>query len=209
MDEYFCRPSTSRWVRSARSAPSVSAAAYRYSPCPASSCTLASRIALRRSDGARVIQLPSGCIPMISECACWAIWRTNVLRYCSGIQSRGSIRSLRAMVSSNCVSSSPSVSVMVVLRADYLLPDRSGISLPHMADSAPLLASYASGAWFRATDEGTPLRDAATGEEVARLSSTGLDLAAMTDHARSVGGPAVRSLTFHERAALLKAVAKA
>ena len=50
------------------------------------------RIALRRSDGARVIQLPSGCIPMISECACWAIWRTSVLRYASGIQSRGSMR---------------------------------------------------------------------------------------------------------------------
>ncbi len=30
--------------------------------------------------------------------------------------------------------------------------------------------------------------------------STGLDLAAMADHARSVGGPALRALTFHERA---------
>ena len=49
-------------------------------PWPASSCTFASRIALRRSDGARVIQLPSGCMPMISECACWAIWRIIVLR---------------------------------------------------------------------------------------------------------------------------------
>ncbi len=39
------------------------------------------RIALRRSDGARVIQLPSGCMPMISECACWAIWRISVSRY--------------------------------------------------------------------------------------------------------------------------------
>ena len=35
---------------------------------------------LRRSEGARVIQLPSGCIPMISECACWAICRIKVLR---------------------------------------------------------------------------------------------------------------------------------
>ena len=38
------------------------------------------RIALRRSEGARVIQLPSGCMPMISECACWAIWRIIVAR---------------------------------------------------------------------------------------------------------------------------------
>ena len=71
-----------------------------------------------------------------------------------------------------------------------------------------LLESYAYGAWFRASDEGTALLDATTGEEVARLSSTGLDLARMVAHARTVGGPGVRALTFHERAARLKAVAK-
>ena len=71
-----------------------------------------------------------------------------------------------------------------------------------------LLESYAAGGWFRADDEGQPLLDAATGEEVARISATGLDLGAMTDHARSVGGPAIRALTFHERAGLLKALAK-
>lgn len=71
-----------------------------------------------------------------------------------------------------------------------------------------LLESYTAGSWFRASDDGSPLLDATTGEEVARVSSTGLDLAAMVDHARSVGGPAVRALTFHERAGLLKAVAK-
>ncbi len=71
-----------------------------------------------------------------------------------------------------------------------------------------LLESYSAGHWFRATDEGTPLLDAGTGEEVARVSASGLDLAAMTDHARTVGGPAIRALTFHERAALLKATAK-
>ena len=71
-----------------------------------------------------------------------------------------------------------------------------------------LLESYTAGAWFRANDEGSPLLDAATGEEVARLSSTGIDLTAMTDHARNVGGPALRELTFHERAGLLKAMAK-
>ncbi len=38
------------------------------------------RIALRLSVGARVIQLPSGCIPMISEWACWAICRISVFR---------------------------------------------------------------------------------------------------------------------------------
>ncbi|GAA3398886.1 phenylacetic acid degradation bifunctional protein PaaZ [Cryptosporangium minutisporangium] len=72
----------------------------------------------------------------------------------------------------------------------------------------PLLESYCAGRWVRADDEGEPLLDAATGEEVARISSRGLDVGAMVRHARSVGGPALRALTFHERAALLKALAK-
>ena len=52
---------------------------------------------MRRKLGAREIQLPSGCIPMISEWACWAIWRISVFRYASGIASRGSIRSSASM----------------------------------------------------------------------------------------------------------------
>src|SRR3954465_2194719 len=70
--------------------------------------------------------------------------------------------------------------------------------------TAPLLESYVAGRWYSAPDEGTPLADAVTGETVARIRSTGLDVAAMLDHARSVGGPALRGLTFHQRAALLK-----
>src|SRR6478609_1681958 len=101
MLEYFCFPACSRSRRSSRSTPSVSAAEYRYSPWPASSCTLASRIALRRRLGALVIQFPSGCMPMISEWACWAICRISVLRYPSGIQSRGSIRWSSAISWSN------------------------------------------------------------------------------------------------------------
>ena len=71
-----------------------------------------------------------------------------------------------------------------------------------------LLESYVAGRWVSATDEGEPLLDAATGEEVARISSRGVDLAAMVDHARQVGGPGVRELTFHQRAAALKALGK-
>ncbi|GAC67423.1 phenylacetic acid degradation bifunctional protein PaaZ [Gordonia soli] len=67
-----------------------------------------------------------------------------------------------------------------------------------------LLESYAQGAWFTAEDAGTPLASAVDGSEVARISSAGLDVAGMVDHARQVGGPALRALTFHERAALLK-----
>ena len=70
-----------------------------------------------------------------------------------------------------------------------------------------LLESYAAGRWYRASDAGDPLLDAATGEEVARISAKGLDLGAMAEHARTVGGPAIRALTFPQRAALLKQLA--
>jgi oxepin-CoA hydrolase/3-oxo-5,6-dehydrosuberyl-CoA semialdehyde dehydrogenase len=71
-----------------------------------------------------------------------------------------------------------------------------------------LLESYAAGRWYTAPAEGRPLLDAGTGDEVARISSEGLDLREMTAYARTVGGPAIRALTFHERAGLLKAMAK-
>ncbi|MFG1925440.1 phenylacetic acid degradation bifunctional protein PaaZ [Cryptosporangium sp. NPDC048952] len=71
-----------------------------------------------------------------------------------------------------------------------------------------LLESYAAGTWFRAADGGEPLLDAATGDEVARISSRGLDIGAMVRHARETGGPAITALTFHQRAALLKNLAK-
>ncbi|MCK9871906.1 phenylacetic acid degradation bifunctional protein PaaZ [Nocardiopsis dassonvillei] len=70
------------------------------------------------------------------------------------------------------------------------------------------LQSYARGAWFTPADEGAPLADANTGETVARISSVGPDIAGMVDHARTVGGPALRALTFHQRANILKEVAK-
>lgn len=72
---------------------------------------------------------------------------------------------------------------------------------------SPLLESYAAGRWFQAEDTGQPLLDAVTGQEVARVSTTGLDYAAMVTYGREVGGPAVRKLTFHERALLLKEMA--
>jgi oxepin-CoA hydrolase/3-oxo-5,6-dehydrosuberyl-CoA semialdehyde dehydrogenase len=72
-----------------------------------------------------------------------------------------------------------------------------------------VLQSYAAGRWFEASDEGEPLLDASTGEEVARISSRGLDVGEMVAYARNVGGPAVRALTFHERAGILKSLAKA
>ena len=70
------------------------------------------------------------------------------------------------------------------------------------------LESYAAGQWRCGTDGGTALRDATTGEVIAHAGSAGLDTDAMLAWARSVGGPNLRSLTFHERAAMLKALAR-
>jgi oxepin-CoA hydrolase/3-oxo-5,6-dehydrosuberyl-CoA semialdehyde dehydrogenase len=72
---------------------------------------------------------------------------------------------------------------------------------------APVLRSYVAGGWHAPSDEGRPLFDAVTGEEVARISSAGIDMAAVLHHGRTVGGPALRRLTFHQRAGLLKALA--
>ena len=70
------------------------------------------------------------------------------------------------------------------------------------------LESYAAGQWRSGTDGGTALRDATTGEVIAHAGAVGLDTEAMLAWARSVGGPSLRSLTFHERAAMLKALAR-
>ncbi|OXM73624.1 MULTISPECIES: phenylacetic acid degradation bifunctional protein PaaZ [Amycolatopsis] len=70
-----------------------------------------------------------------------------------------------------------------------------------------MLRSYVSGGWRTGEGEGAALHDAVTGAEVARISTAGIDMAAALDHGRRVGGPALRELTFHQRAALLKAVA--
>jgi oxepin-CoA hydrolase / 3-oxo-5,6-dehydrosuberyl-CoA semialdehyde dehydrogenase len=73
--------------------------------------------------------------------------------------------------------------------------------------SVPLLESYVAGRWYAAPDEGTTLPDAVTGDPVARISSAGLDVGAMLDHARTVGGPALREMSFQQRAAVLKDLA--
>jgi oxepin-CoA hydrolase/3-oxo-5,6-dehydrosuberyl-CoA semialdehyde dehydrogenase len=70
------------------------------------------------------------------------------------------------------------------------------------------LQSYCAGRWVSGSGEATLLRDASTGDVIASATSEGLDFAAMLEHARIVGGANLRRLTFHERAALLKALAK-
>ncbi len=69
------------------------------------------------------------------------------------------------------------------------------------------LHNYALGQWVAGAGKGKNLYDAVTGEVVATASAEGLDFAAMTNYARTVGGPALRKLTFQERGRMLKALA--
>jgi oxepin-CoA hydrolase/3-oxo-5,6-dehydrosuberyl-CoA semialdehyde dehydrogenase len=70
------------------------------------------------------------------------------------------------------------------------------------------LQNYAAGAWVEGSDDGSQLMSAVDGRPIATISSRGIDFAAMLDHARNTGGPNLRSYTFHERALMLKELAK-
>ena len=70
------------------------------------------------------------------------------------------------------------------------------------------LKNYVMGEWVEGTGAGTPLVHAVTGETIAEASTGGIDFGAMLDYARRTGGPALRRMTFHERARMLKALAQ-
>jgi len=71
------------------------------------------------------------------------------------------------------------------------------------------LLNYAADQWVAGEGSLAEVRSAVTGEVVAETGSGGLDFGAMLDHARNVGGPALRAMTFHERAWMLKDLANA
>ncbi|HEX8400326.1 MAG TPA: phenylacetic acid degradation bifunctional protein PaaZ [Allosphingosinicella sp.] len=68
------------------------------------------------------------------------------------------------------------------------------------------LLNYAQDSWYGASGGLTEVQSAVTGDVVATTGSQGLDFARMLRHACTVGGPALRRLTFHERAHMLKAL---
>jgi oxepin-CoA hydrolase/3-oxo-5,6-dehydrosuberyl-CoA semialdehyde dehydrogenase len=69
------------------------------------------------------------------------------------------------------------------------------------------VTSYVAGRWQDPIGDRATLLDAATSEPVAEIGTAPIDLVPVIDHARSVGGPALRELTFHERALVLKQLA--
>ena len=70
------------------------------------------------------------------------------------------------------------------------------------------LEHYVQGRWQAGDGDGAPLVSAVNGAALARITRAGLDFGGILEHARSVGGPALRKFTFHERALMLKALAK-
>ena len=71
------------------------------------------------------------------------------------------------------------------------------------------LQNYALDEWKTAAGDLSEVRSAITGETVALTGSQGLDFEAMLKHGREVGGPALRAMTFHQRAFMIKAIAQA
>jgi oxepin-CoA hydrolase/3-oxo-5,6-dehydrosuberyl-CoA semialdehyde dehydrogenase len=71
------------------------------------------------------------------------------------------------------------------------------------------LLNYAFDRWTPGDGNLAELNSAIDGAPVATAGSGGLDFGAMLKHAREVGGPTLRKMTFHERARMLKALGQA
>ncbi|MEO1178544.1 MAG: phenylacetic acid degradation bifunctional protein PaaZ, partial [Pseudomonadota bacterium] len=67
--------------------------------------------------------------------------------------------------------------------------------------------SYAAGEWVGPGTDARPIESAITGEVIAQAGNGNLDVEVMRAYARDVGSPALRAMTFHERARMLKALA--
>jgi len=70
----------------------------------------------------------------------------------------------------------------------------------------PQLLNYERDQWIAGDGNLSELTSAIDGAPVALTGSSGVDFGAMLRHAREVGGPALRKLTFHERARMVKAL---
>ncbi|MFV1592228.1 phenylacetic acid degradation bifunctional protein PaaZ [Phaeobacter sp. JH20_36] len=69
------------------------------------------------------------------------------------------------------------------------------------------VSSFVAGQWVAPGAGARNIASAITGAPLAQAGNDALDVQAMLDHARTVGGPSLRKLTFHDRARMLKALA--
>ena len=66
------------------------------------------------------------------------------------------------------------------------------------------LLNYTRDQWVAGTGQRADIASAVDGSLVATTGSGGVDFAQMLHHARTIGGPALRKLTFHDRARIIK-----
>jgi oxepin-CoA hydrolase/3-oxo-5,6-dehydrosuberyl-CoA semialdehyde dehydrogenase len=69
------------------------------------------------------------------------------------------------------------------------------------------LGNYITGQWIHGDGEGQVLYNAVNGDPIGTASTKGLDFKAILEYGRTVGNPALRKMTFHERGNMLKALA--
>ena len=67
--------------------------------------------------------------------------------------------------------------------------------------------NFVAGGWLAPDSSARDIRDAVTGEVIARAGRARVDAGSLIDHALSVGAPALRAMSFHDRARMLKALA--
>jgi oxepin-CoA hydrolase / 3-oxo-5,6-dehydrosuberyl-CoA semialdehyde dehydrogenase len=77
-------------------------------------------------------------------------------------------------------------------------------------DTVEIVPSFVRGSWWTpdADTGAAPVLDASTGELLAKVSTEGLDLAAVVDYGRTTGQAELGTLTFHQRALKLKELAQ-
>ncbi|AUQ55270.1 phenylacetic acid degradation bifunctional protein PaaZ [Phaeobacter inhibens] len=69
------------------------------------------------------------------------------------------------------------------------------------------VSSFAAGQWIAPGAGARSIASAITGAPLAQAGNDALGVQGMLDYARTVGGPSLRKLTFHDRARMLKALA--
>ncbi|MEM6304839.1 MAG: phenylacetic acid degradation bifunctional protein PaaZ [Pseudomonadota bacterium] len=69
------------------------------------------------------------------------------------------------------------------------------------------VSSFAAGQWIAPDSAARPIESAITGQMIAQAGNDALDVQTMLAYARDHGGPALRKMTFHDRARMLKALA--
>ncbi|MDA5094981.1 phenylacetic acid degradation bifunctional protein PaaZ [Aliiroseovarius sp. KMU-50] len=69
------------------------------------------------------------------------------------------------------------------------------------------IASFAAGQWVAPGPNARPIHSAISGAQIAEAGGAALDMQAMLEFGRNVGGPNLRKMGFHDRAKMLKALA--